>query len=155
MVGGILGILASLALPTLKGYIARSRQAEARVNLAHIYQLQETYLDDQGEYFAGDLGGDSTKSSPSADCNNDNDLGFDLTNCSKVRYSYESTATLNTAFSATAGAKYVAPTAGGGCSPPQNGQQGLIVGCETEDLWSINQDRVTVHESDAVKLCSY
>ena len=39
----IIGILASLGLPRLRAFIAKTRQAEAKTNLSHIHTLQVTY----------------------------------------------------------------------------------------------------------------
>lgn len=152
--GSIAAILGSLALPRYTVYIAKARQAEAKLSLNSIHQLQITYYDDRNVYFAGNLGGDETQVD-TGDCNLDNDLGFELTECKKVRYNYASTTPTPSTFNATATSVYQAAASGGGCSPDEGGQQGLITGCEEEDIWQIDEDRVLTHPSDALKLCAY
>lgn len=52
----ILGILASLAMPRLRAFIARSRQAEARNLLAQIHTLQQTHQNFHDQYASWDDG---------------------------------------------------------------------------------------------------
>lgn len=50
MVTGIIGILASIAIPTFMQYQARARQSEARTSLGSIYLVQHTYFIEEGRY---------------------------------------------------------------------------------------------------------
>jgi prepilin-type N-terminal cleavage/methylation domain-containing protein len=96
VVVAIIGILAALAVPRFQTFQAKARQSEAKVNLAHIYTLQSSYYGDNTTYVS--LG---TTIGPGA-CTQDNPLGFKLTDCSKVRYSYTTPAANATTFTAQA-----------------------------------------------------
>jgi len=50
MVTGIIGILASIAIPTFMQYQARARQSEARTSLGSIYLVQHVYFIEAGRY---------------------------------------------------------------------------------------------------------
>ncbi|MFP3874710.1 MAG: type IV pilin protein [Thiohalophilus sp.] len=50
----ILGILASIAIPTYNGYLERSRMSEAKRNIVALRQAQEEYYLENNEYFKGD-----------------------------------------------------------------------------------------------------
>ena len=50
VVVGIIGILASLALPKLQVFMAKSKQSEAKVLLPTIYSLQQSYYADNNTY---------------------------------------------------------------------------------------------------------
>lgn len=49
----ILGVLVTLALPRYEVFMAKSRQAEARINLGVIHSLQESYHLKHDHYFGG------------------------------------------------------------------------------------------------------
>ena len=50
VVVGIIGILASLALPKLQIFMAKSKQAEAKVGLSSLNSMQESYFADNNVY---------------------------------------------------------------------------------------------------------
>ena len=50
MVTGIIGILASIAIPTFMQYQTRARQSEARTSLGAIYMGEHVYLIEAGRY---------------------------------------------------------------------------------------------------------
>ncbi|MBP9707073.1 MAG: prepilin-type N-terminal cleavage/methylation domain-containing protein [Oligoflexales bacterium] len=50
VVVGIIGILATLALPRFQLFQARAKQTEAKANLSHIYTLQVAYHGENDEY---------------------------------------------------------------------------------------------------------
>ena len=50
IVVAIIGILAAIAVPNFMRYQAKSKQAEARNNLGHIYTLELSYYGDRDTY---------------------------------------------------------------------------------------------------------
>ena len=52
VVVGIIGILASLALPKLSVFMAKSKQSEAKIVLPTIYSLEQSYYADNNAYLA-------------------------------------------------------------------------------------------------------
>ena len=50
VVVGIIGILASLALPKLQVFMAKSKQSEAKVILPTVYSLEQSYFADNNTY---------------------------------------------------------------------------------------------------------
>ncbi len=50
VVVGIIGILASLALPKLQVFMAKSKQSEAKVVLPTVFSLQQSYFADNNTY---------------------------------------------------------------------------------------------------------
>lgn len=52
IVVGIIGVLATIAMPKLNVFMAKSKTAEAKVNLDHIYTLQMAYFGDNNAYGA-------------------------------------------------------------------------------------------------------
>lgn len=97
VVVAIIGILVRMAYPSMETFIAKSRQAEAQLNLAMIHKLQETYLMEKNTYFAGthtlkpgvkygySIGGISN-------CPR-NQLGFKVIDCGELHYGYTIAAT--------------------------------------------------------------
>ena len=82
----IIGILAQLGLSRYRVMTAKSKQAEAKLNLSTIEELQELYFLEYGTYKKGkhDVGLGS-------DCANDNltnQLGFRPKDCEELRYKY-------------------------------------------------------------------
>lgn len=156
VVAGIMAILASLLTPRFISFVAKARQVEAKNNLSVIYTLQKAYFEDNQRFFDGDLGGESAKidSNDVSACNVTNALGFKMTSCDKVRYSYDTEALNNgQEFLAEAIAEYKAATSGGGCSSAEGAQQGIIAGCEEEDIWSMDDKKSLVHVADAIAAC--
>ena len=147
IVVAIIGILAALAIPRFQQFQSKSRQAEARGNLAHIYTLQVSYNGDN-DTFSGaaqtagclTIGGGSTKTctirtAASWDtyntCNTTNDIGFRITDCKKVRYTY-SQSSLQNQFTTTASEMDAGTSA----------NRRVFPGCSgTNDVWQINENK--------------
>ena len=53
VVVGIIGILASLALPKLQVFMAKSKQSEAKITLPMVYSLQQSYFADNNTFGEG------------------------------------------------------------------------------------------------------
>lgn len=100
IVVAIIGIIAALALPRFQNFQSKARQSEARFNLSSIYTLQVSYSGDNDTYSnfgCLSLGGGAhftctTRTSNAWSswnaCNTINDIGFRVTDCRKVRYTY-------------------------------------------------------------------
>ena len=136
VVGAIIGVLVTLAVPRYKAAVARSRQAEATNNLGTIRKLQEAYwmykvsIDNTGAFYGGALGGVSNCGSSEK-----NPLGFRLSNCNEAFYNYTAGAASSTAVSDSTKNVY-----------PQ---------CGSADSWSINQETGDLDNTpDVVGLCS-
>lgn len=133
IVVSIIGILASIAFPKWEMFIARSKQAEAKMNLSQIYSLEQSYFAENDEYAAVPSGshcvGNNQKS---------NNIGFYI-DCEKSRYLYEVTVTDKTAFVAKAVSK----------------KDMIISGCPAgADKWSLDQDRKLDKNGDITKKAS-
>jgi len=50
VVVAMLGIFTALAIPSFEGYIARTRQVEARTLLANLYKAEYAYFAEKGKY---------------------------------------------------------------------------------------------------------
>jgi type IV pilus assembly protein PilA len=50
IVVGIIGILASLALPKMQVFMAKAKQSEARTLLSHLYTLEQSYFVDNDTF---------------------------------------------------------------------------------------------------------
>jgi prepilin-type N-terminal cleavage/methylation domain-containing protein len=92
VVVAILAILTTMGIQQFHFFRVRAMQTEAKMNLQHIMQLQNTYfLENHRLYLIrpGNLGISLTDEDwPTPDtCNNQNELGFRVT-CSSARYGY-------------------------------------------------------------------
>lgn len=106
IVVGIIGLLATLAIPRFQQFQAKAKMAEAKTTLSHIYTLQEAYHLDNNVYrtFAQvGLNG--------ASCTNNDSLalGLEISPCDATkklpRFGYQSNNTANGFFAvATSGA---------------------------------------------------
>lgn len=149
IVVAIIGILAALAIPRFQQFQSKSRQAEARSNLAHIYTLQVSYAGDNDSFsdFSCLTLGTTTPSAQGTakncgsagasawsdvnSCNTTNDIGFRVTDCKKVRYVYTASGDQNR-FTATA-----SEMDAGGSSTRR-----VFPGClGNTDEWQIDQDK--------------
>lgn len=148
IVVAIIGILAALAIPRFQQFQAKSKQAEARSNLAHIYTLQLSYNGDNDTFsdstpltLGGGNSGANSVNSPAFNsvwsgdqnlCNTTNDLGFRVTDCKKVRYAYQNAGGQNQ-FTATA-----TEMDGGNVQSRR-----VFPGCSTgmNDAWQINENK--------------
>ncbi len=92
IVVAIISILATLALPRFQVFQAKALRSEASYNLGVIATYQEAFRIDRGIYAAvaqmGNSEYDATAANPANSCNVTNDIGFQLTNCAKVKYNY-------------------------------------------------------------------
>lgn len=167
IVVAIIGILAALAIPRFQQFQAKSKQAEARSNLAHIYTLQLSYNGDNDTFSnfthltlggtAGGTGGYAVGPSPDAavwadvnTCNTTNDIGFRVTDCKKVRYAYDNIGNQNQ-FTATA-----AELDAGGSTTRR-----VFPGCSTgmNDTWQIDENKqmynlVSASSQNALQGCN-
>ena len=89
----IIGILVTLAVNQYSSFIAKGRQAEAKLNLKAIADLQETYKYEKEKY-DGLVKSKGVGAFSTAQCAGNageqmkNKLGFRPNNCSKLRYGY-------------------------------------------------------------------
>ena len=156
IVVAIIGILAALAIPRFQQFQSKSRQAEARSNLAHIYTLQVSYNGDNDTFsnftclsngttttFGSGLGAagcgntNATAWGGVNSCNTTNDIGFRVTDCKKVRYKYQNIGNQNQ-FTATASELDAGTVA----------TRRVFPGCSgNNDSWEINQDKSLYNHS--------
>ncbi len=136
----VVGILAALALPRYRAFIATSRQGEAITNLGIIASLQQSYfLRYDGNYHNTLKYGDAN----GGDCSNidtakKNVLGFRATKCEKLRYTY-------TSDSATGGGSAASGSVSG---------KNIYPNCTETDTWSITDDRDLSHTANAIAKCT-
>lgn len=88
IVVGIIGILATLALPRFKQFQAKAKMGEAKNILSHIYTLEQTYSLDNNTYIAfGNMGASANSLTANQNCQNNNipagaqAIGFRLDPC--------------------------------------------------------------------------
>lgn len=155
IVVAIIGILAALAIPRFQQFQSKSRQAEARSNLAHIYTLQVSYNGDNdtfsnfgcmskgkatvvgGSGQASGCGAGSAQWASYNACNTTNDIGFRVTDCKKVRYVYQNVGNMNQ-FTATASEMDSGSAA----------SRRVFPGCTTNmDVWQINENKELYNNS--------
>ena len=90
----IIGVLVTMGLNRYSSFVAKGRQAEAKLNLKAIADLQEAYKYEKEEYheitktkgvgaFSADQCGTGANSEQMK-----NELGFRPNNCAKLRYGY-------------------------------------------------------------------
>ena len=127
----IMGILVSLALPRYRLFVARSRMAEAKANLGIIATLQQSYFAEYQTYVNMPPMGGKTGNCGAAE---KNELGFRVTDCSRLLYIYDSGGIF------TATAKNEAP-------------REIYPGCTEADIWTIDQKRTLTHTNSAIKRC--
>ena len=91
----IIGILAAMGLNQYRSFVAKSRQAEAKLNLKAIADLQESFKYEEGKYNKLDkskgVGAFGSTDRCRTGTNGEqmkNMLGFRPTNCKKLRYGY-------------------------------------------------------------------
>ena len=130
VVVAIIGILASIAMPKFRTFQAKARQVEAKGNLSQIYTLEEAYLAENDKYATvTTINGTGAGGSPTT-CNvpgAGNPIGFYVSDCSKLRYSYVWTAVTTNTFTTTA-------TSGAGAGNL------IYPGCAIIDTWTVNQN---------------
>ena len=89
----IIGLLGTLALSKYYTFIARARQAEARMNLKNIGDLQESYKYENEEYDTDTAGVGAFSGGDKCLGNSNgnqmkNELGFRPKDCDNLRYGY-------------------------------------------------------------------
>ena len=82
----IIGILAQLGLSRYRVITAKSKQAEAKLNLHSIEEMQEVYFLEHGRYLTTD---DPVGLDACAGKNLKNQLGFRPKDCAELRYKYD------------------------------------------------------------------
>ncbi len=136
----VMGILVSLALPRYRLFVARSRMSEAKTNLGIIATLQQSYLAEYQKY--GKIGPEGMGSNGTPQCDDgapgedrENELGFRVTDCSRLRY------------------LYMADSSAGGANA-NSGINEIYPDCtEESDFWTIDVKRDLSHGSSAIKIC--
>ena len=101
IVVAIISLLATLALPRFEVFQAKAKFTEATVNMKTIITLYNT----SNLVGGGDLGSSTMDSgygktnpadpNPASNCNFPNGLGFTLTNCQKVNFTYRISSVAN------------------------------------------------------------
>ena len=87
----IIGILAGLALPRMRAFIARARQAEAKTMLSQIHQLQVSHQTLKDKYLAwpkGEIGYTAKGVNTCTLKATHKKLGFKPDGCQNMRYEY-------------------------------------------------------------------
>ncbi len=95
VVVGIIGILATLAMPRFKQFQAKAKMSEAKSLLNHIYTLQQSYYLDQNQYnaFTTAYGADTASATGcTGTAAGSNAIGFTIEPCAGPvpRYQYNS-----------------------------------------------------------------
>ncbi|SMF54693.1 type IV pilin protein [Pseudobacteriovorax antillogorgiicola] len=95
IVVGIIGILATLAMPRFRQFQAKAKMGEAKNNLTHIYTLEQSYQLDNNTFI--DFARYGRQADGSVNCNNvptgAQDIGFEISPCTDAaapvpRYGY-------------------------------------------------------------------
>ena len=146
---GIITVLASLAVPKFQVFLAKSRQAEAKTNLYHMYTLQQAHHAEDSRYvevpaFGKAIGSDDVDATMNV-CEpaSGQALGFRLEGCvrGKIRYTYQSTSmNLTSDFTGTAMS---------GVGPANL----IVAGCADPDNWQINQNKNLMNVDNSVTDC--
>ena len=145
IVVAIIGILAALAIPRFQGFQARARQDEGKSNLNHIYTLEQSYHGDNDTYAVIPAMGQAITTGTAdttaiGNCNIDNVLGFRVTDCTKVRYQYQTNAFDAVSFTAQA-------------SSLANGDNQVFPGCATADVWTMDDQKTLANPSPGTTAC--
>ena len=136
IVVAIISILATLALPRFQVFQAKALRSEATYNLGVIATYEEAYRIENQGYARVNQMGVTAAGANAGDCNVDNPIGFQLTNCSKVKYDYGTidvdAANTDNDFEAQARSTLI------------------LSGLTDPDCLQINQDRESTIERDAI-----
>lgn len=140
----LVGILTTLGMSRYNAHVAKTRQAEAKVNLSHIASLQGIYRAQHLKYNNSDwkVGVGDHCDEIGSELNND--LGFRPQGCDKLRYAYKSSG--GTTFTAEANS----------LSSPTTGEE-IYPGCDANDKsdkWTIDQDLTLTNTRNIIKFCS-
>ena len=131
----IIGILAQLGLSRYRIMSAKSKQAEAKLNLHSIEEMQEVYFLEHGKYQTDDAPvglGDCD------DTNLTNELGFRPKDCEELRYKYEWNLPAPQDKEATA------------TSTKDDEDKLIYPGCEQIDQWTVTYDKGRITNNDKV-----
>ena len=147
----LVGILTTLGVSRYNAYVARARQAEAKVNLAHIASLQGIYRSQHLKYntlsnVGAKDGGRDCGTGPTGALSND--LGFRPDGCDKLRYGYScpSSDCGTSGFEARAKSR----------TNPATGQE-IYPSCDASDksdTWTIDHDLDLENSHPISKKCS-
>ena len=146
VVVGIIGILASIAVPRFQKYYAKARQVEAKNNLSHIYTLELNYHADEDQYADFDWVGNKEWFPGVKECYDDK-IGFSLNPCGKARYKYNASAKDGTSLDSD-----FLGTAQSGVGQGKTGNK-IVPGCKYPDIWTVNGAKDIQNTSKAVVKC--
>ena len=169
----VISVLVAIALPRFEVFIARSRQSEAVSNLGIIHKLQKSYnLYHQGKSGRDDVWYDGVGTGGPTDNDNnlimgrgsrwgykcadrflENDLGFRVEDCTKLRYLYKAMAGYDQALNHGASHSSVSTTL-----------PSIYPGCGDTDMWELTRGKDSNtpanesyqelrHTSDVIKKC--
>lgn len=137
----ILGIITTLGMSRYNAYVAKGRQAEAKVNLTMIGSLQEVWKFSHSTYNSGPGGGGVGEfgtdkcSTGTPNSQMKNELGFRPKDCAKLRYGYTWDATDAHANSHASGEE-------------------IYPGCNKVDKWTFVYSNANLNNNQKiVKLC--
>ena len=129
----IIGVLVTLAMPRYRTFIARSRMAEAKSNLAAILFLQKGYRTEYSSHAPVFSYGGCVHGCAAAQ---KNELGFRVDDCDRLRYVY-------------------VPDSGYGANAHGNQANCRIYPkCNQDDQWTIKGNNTLIHTTNVVGLCS-
>ena len=150
---GIVGVLASVAVPNYNKYSVKARQTEAKVGLGSIYTAEQTYSIDTGGFTACLSNIGFTTSA------NYYAIGFNASTSGGTTYGSGSTCTLgvNVSFwsstKAAGGATLNSPSTAGsvGTTPPSffTAAEGKVGG-SINDIWTIDSNRNLSNSQPAI-----
>lgn len=134
----IIGILAQLGLSRYRVMTAKSKQAEAKLNLHSIEEMQEVYFLEHSKYLTTD---DPVGLDACGDENLKNQLGFRPKDCAELRYKYN----WQTSGEATA------------TSSAETGDEDKFIypGCQEADEWKVsyNNGKLTNTAPNVIERC--
>lgn len=143
----VIGLLGTLALSRYYAFIAKARQAEARMNLKTIADLQESWKYEKESYnsLSATHGVGAFASNPKTRCASThagrhlkNELGFRPKDCSKLRYGYWWSTTVGTAKS----------------RPSGSNSELVYPDCGQYDEWEVTFSTGNINNnSDVIKKC--
>ena len=129
----IIGVLATLALPRYRAFVARGRFADPKINLANILSLERSYFYEYNKEAPsvsyGPCKGHCTSTTKK------NELGFRTADCSSLRYVY----------SGVGGAT--------GASADSDGCE-VYPNCSENDQWSISSAGTLSHGKNVIEHCA-
>ncbi len=156
----LVGTLVSLALPRFNTFIARGRQSEAHANLGIIATLQQSYKLEYNKYHDGlgmGMGHPRARCKPGEVRQKLNTLGFRVTDCESLRYTYAT-------FAGDPSPNDYATSAAGNRDPHRFGNPGfqaepwyIYPNCREGESWIISKDRklgLETGKTDVIEKCT-